>query len=284
MGDLYRTSAGRDQVRAWCRTRIDAWPVPHETHTLTTSLGETHLLASGEGDRVCVYLPGTNFNSAASLELLGHMGSRCSVVAPDLPGQPGLSAATRPRQDVAAYGSWMHDVVAWTRAEHPGLPVVVVGHSRGAAVALTGPVDVDALVLVSPAGLVRARVGAAVLKATLPWLVRPTDARSRALLLLMSGPGAHHDPALVSWMTLVARETRTTGAPGPLPDAILSRWSRTHVRVVVGEHDCFFAAERVRQASTRLGGGATVEVLDGVGHLSVEEAPGSVARIATERR
>jgi pimeloyl-ACP methyl ester carboxylesterase len=197
-------------------------------------------------------------------------------VCPDLPGQPGLSSATRPHPETEGYAAWLGEVIGRLRAEHPGKRLVVAAHSRGAAVALAGPTDVDALALVSPAGLVSVRPGGAVLRVAVPWALRPTEDRSRALLTLMSGPGAQHDPDLVTWLTLTARESRTTGAPGPLPAGTLARWRDRPVRVLVGQHDCFFPASRVdRAARARLR--VRAEVLPGVGHLAVEEASGLVA-------
>jgi pimeloyl-ACP methyl ester carboxylesterase len=278
VSSLYRSDAGELRVKTWCRDRLAGWPVPHTTTTLTTSLGDTHLLSVGEGETVCVYLPGTNFNAATSLGLLGHLAERCRVIAADLPGQPGLSSSTRPRPETEGYAAWLAEVVSWVRAQHPAERLVVAGHSRGAAVALSGPADVDALVLVSPAGLVDVRVRLPVLGTAVPWVLRPTEPRSRALVELMSGPAARPDPALAEWLTLVARDSRTTGAPGALPDEVVSRWTGRPVRVLVGDHDCFFPPDRVGPAANgRLG--APVEVLPGLGHLAVEEDPELVARL-----
>ena len=81
MAGLYRSDGQADQVRAWCRERMARWPVPHQTHAIDTSCGMTHVVSAGEGDRVCVYLPGTNFNAASSTVLLAALGSSCRVYA-----------------------------------------------------------------------------------------------------------------------------------------------------------------------------------------------------------
>ena len=278
---LYRTPAGERRVADWARRRLESWQVPHRTTTVATSLGETHLLRAGEGDTVCVFLPGTNFNAATSLGLLEHLARGCRVVCPDLPGQPGLSGDARPRPDADGWARWLDEVLRWVRRHDPGSRLVLAGHSRGAAVALSGPTEVDALVLLSPAGLVNVRVSPAVLRAALPWMVRPSPPRSRALLRLMCGPHAVLDEALVEWLTLVARDSHTSGAPGALPDSVVSRWRGRPVRVLSGEVDCFFPAGRIqRAASTRLG--TTATTLTGLGHLAVEEDPALVGRLVTE--
>lgn len=271
MADLYRSPDGERRVRDWCARRLDSWDVPHDRVTVETSLGDTHLVTAGAGDTVCVFLPGTNFNAATTLGFLEALARRCTVVAADLPGQPGLSSSTRPRPEAEGYGAWVGEVLDVVRERHRPTRLVVVAHSRGAAVALAGPTSVDALALVAPAGLVGVRMSRSILRTALPWMVRPTDPRSASLLRLMSGSTAP-DPALVAWMTLAARDTRSTGAPGPLPGHVLDRWRDRPVTVLVGEHDCFFPVERLRgPAESRLG--AAVDVLDGLGHLAVEEAP-----------
>jgi len=169
------------------------------------------------------------------------------------------------------------DLVRWIRATYPGGPVILAGHSLGAAAALAAPTDgVAALALVDPAGLVRLRVSPRVLRSTLPWLLRPTEARSRALIQHMLGPGGRPDSGLVDWMTLVARHTRVSGAPGPFPAPITARWHSTPRVVMSGEHDCFLPPPRLGPAArTRLG--IDLTVLAGLGHLTVAEDPPLVA-------
>jgi pimeloyl-ACP methyl ester carboxylesterase len=147
----------------------------------------------------------------------------------------------------------------------------------GAAVALAGPTNgVDGLVLINPAGFMRLRVTPGVLRSTVPWLLRPTKERSRALLEHMTAPGTRPDARMTDWMTLVARYTKPTGAPGPLPAAVTARWSNTPRSVLSGAHDCFLPTDRLR-ASVREVLGVDLTVLAGLAHLSIEEDPAGVA-------
>ena len=279
MGSAYRSPAQGDQVRTWCRAALARWPAGHEDHTIETSIGQTHVVTLGAGDRICVYVPGTNFSAAASTVVLSALASRCRVYAADLPGQPGLSAPGRPEDELSGYAGWVADLIRWVRSRHAGASVVLAGHSRGAAVALSAdPDDVDGLALFSPAGLTAVRPTLPMLRATTPWLVRRNDAGSRRLLSYLSGPGRAPSGELVEWMTLVARTCRTTGAPGPLPDPDLSRWSGRDLTVAVGENDVFFPAEKLRRACA-----ATLAlepvVVPRAGHLLVDEEPELVAEL-----
>jgi pimeloyl-ACP methyl ester carboxylesterase len=288
MPTLYRSAVAEAAVQRWCAERLAAWSTPHGTQWVETVLGRTHLVRLGEGRDSCLVLPGTNFGSATSRPLLDALAQRFTVYAADLPGQPGLSAADRPRAEREGYAAWVDEVVAHVRAQsriagEPGGPgrLVVVGHSRGAAVALTArPETVDGLVLVSPAGLCRVRVTPQVLAATLPWLARPTPSRSTRLVRLMSGRQvAAVDASTAEWLTLVARSTRTTGAPGPLPAGDLARWRDHATPVLVGAEDVFFPPARLRPPAVELLGVRPV-VVSGAGHLLADQAPTVVLEAA----
>jgi pimeloyl-ACP methyl ester carboxylesterase len=279
MRRLYRSPAGQDDVQAWCTSRLEAWAVPHEVVEVPTTLGHTHVVAAGEGDRVCVFVPGTNFCSATSTRLLEALAERTRVYAADLPGQPGLSAADRPSDEEVGYSQWVTDLLRWVRERHPVGQVVLSGHSRGAAVALSAPPDlVDAVVALSPAGIISVRPSPDMVSASLQWLVRHNEEGSRRLLAYMSGPGHTPSEDLVEWLTLVARSSRTTGAPGPLPDETLAAWQNTEVTVAVGEDDRFIPLGRLAAASRR-GLGVLPGVVPGAGHLLVEEEPKLVADV-----
>lgn len=283
MSSRYRSMRGQQVLRDWCERRLEYWDQAHTRHEVATTAGDTHLVAAGCGDATVLYLPGTNFSAATSLSLALALATRCRVVLADLPGQPGLSTGQRPSGDRAAgYGVWVGEIVEWVRGSLGAGPLVLAGHSLGAAVALAGPTTgVTALVVIDPAGLVNLRVSAAVLRATLPWLMRPTGRRSQALLKQLTVPDWTDDPALVEWMTLVARHTIPGGAPRPLPAAVTARWHTTPRLAVSGERDTFLPPSRLAPA-VRDHLGIELTVLPGLGHLSVAEDPATLATVIGE--
>ena len=258
------------------------WEAPHQIHEVETFLGGTHVVSLGGGDEVCVYLPGTNFNAASSMAVLEALAARFHVYGADLPGQPGLSAAVRPRDEISGYAQWLSELVAWIQTRHPEARLVVAGHSRGAAVALSADPDtVHGLALLSPAGLVAVRPTLPMLRATLPWLLRRDEPGARRLLQFMSGPAHVPSARLVEWMTLVARTCRTTGAPGPYPATVVTNWTGRNVRVAVGDHDVFFPVDRLRDVCrSRLGTDPTV--VEGAGHLLGDEEAHRITNLVAE--
>lgn len=270
MRDVYRTAGGRTAVRQWCQSTLSSWSVPHERSEIVTSGGRTHLVRAGVGSVTVLFLPGTNFNASTSLDLMARLAEQHRVVAADLPGQPGLSAGTLAGEHSrTAHRLWVNEVISSLQAD----VLVLVGHSLGAAVALTAdPKRVAGIALLDPAGLMRLRVGPVVLASTLAWLVRPSPVSSARMLRRMSAPGHPPRDDLAEWMTLVARHTWPRVAPAPLPPEELTRWQSTPRVALSGERDCFLPVSRLA-AAVRSQLAMDLEMIPGAGHLTPIEDP-----------
>jgi pimeloyl-ACP methyl ester carboxylesterase len=271
---IYRSTAGKELVRRWCLDRLAAWRVPHERRTVTGKGARTHVVLAGSGATTVVFVPGTNFNAATSLPLATALvvdGYRVLLV--DVPGQPGLSTGERVPSGgrLPWYGAWLSELIE----KVPAGPVVVMGHSFGAAIALCSDSPrIDRLVLASPGGLTGLRLTPAVLVASAAWFLRPAQAHSARLLRVMLAPGHTPRGELVEWMTLVARHARSSGAPGAatLPARSIPRL------VVTGQHDVFLNTRRLGLA-VRDALGVELDVVDEAGHLLVEERPEYLAAL-----
>lgn len=283
MPSVYRSTAARDQVRNWCTEQIDAWQVPHIRSELMTSAGVTGVVAAGPAPQPeqpsIVLVPGTNMSAAVSLEAARALSERRHTVVLDVPGQPGLSAGLRPRRGrMAWYGRWLAETL---EQAVPG-PAVVIGHSLGGAIALAASSPrIVGRVLVSPAGLARLKVPPPVLADTLPWLVRPSVPRAAQLLRRMLAPGRRVPADLCAWMALVGRCCRSSLAPPPLPSELLVRQNSAPRLVMAGRHDIFLPPGSLGPAARRrLGVG--LHVVDGAGHLLLDEQPDRVADLVEE--
>lgn len=273
--DIYRSEPGRALLRDWSSLQISRLLPDARCRWIDTPLGATHLTTVGSGPAV-VLLPGTTFGAAASAYVVRALAADHRVTAVDVPGQPGLSHGERPADDlVGRYRAWIDEVLAAVGTE----PATIVGESLGAAVALCagpGPA-VAGLVLVAPAGLVPARVTAS-LRPALPWLWHPTEARTERVLSFLSGgaplPDRRH---LVEWMTLVPEHARSSLAPAPLPNAVLTAWRDTPCVVLAGRRDPIFPAEELTRPARMLLG-ARVEFVADAGHLLAHSHPDAVRR------
>jgi pimeloyl-ACP methyl ester carboxylesterase len=272
----YRSPAGRNDVAVWCDERLRTWSPAHRRREVPTAAGPTHVLEVGQGRPTVVYLAGTNENAATSLSLLALLAAAGRVLAIDLPGQPGLSSSRRPRAHrLPWYGRWLSEVLAVTDSSG----AVVVGHSLGAAVALSCDSDrIAARVLVSPGGLVRLRLPATMLTSSLSWMLRPSRAHSAAMLAGMSAPGTAVADERIEWYTLVARTCRPSLAPAVVPDRVLAVARRGPCVVATGHADPFLPPSRVLPAARRRLG-AAAEVIAAAGHLVPDEQPGAIAAL-----
>lgn len=263
-------------MRDWCLQRLLTWPVAHESRQLDTAAGMSNVVTAGAGPTQVVLVPGTNSSAATCLPLVGMLAEQWTTSVLDLPGQPGLSAGHRPATGrITWYARWLGEVLD---AIAPG-PTIVLGHSLGGAIALAchSP-RIAARVLVSPGGLTRLQLPARLLGATVRWMLRPTEARSAALLRLMLAP--NHEPAgdLVEWMTLVASACHSSLAPNPLPAAVL-RSRRTNPMVIAaGTHDVFLPPRRLQPVATSLLD-QQVRCLPDAGHMSLDEQPETIAAL-----
>ncbi|MFC7330152.1 alpha/beta fold hydrolase [Marinactinospora rubrisoli] len=277
---IYRSPAGRHAVRAWCRQALAAWPELRARTLESPRLGHTAVFHApgGPGTPVLI-LPGTNFNAATTVPVARVLAADRPVHLVDLPGQPGLSDDRRPGGDrTMAYGAWLEDVLPRLTDR----PVLVLGHSLGAAVALAAsPSPLAAgLLLLNPAGLTAAVLSPALMRVTVPWLLRPGEHPSARLVAFMSGTSGNRADArsAARWLALVARHSRTGLAPGPLPAPVVARWSGTPVRVATGAHDRFYPPARLTGPARRLLG-RTVHTFPDAGHLALHEEPERVRRL-----
>lgn len=273
----YRSFEAQEAFVAECRRRIDAWRVPHELRLLQTTLGPTTVLVAGGPtglnghSRPVLLLPGTNASAAALLPLAAAIARTRQVLVVDLPGQAGLSYPKRPSH-FGAYGTWLDEVLT-SLDRRP----TVVGHALGAAVAvLADPNHVADLLLVNPAGLVKARRTPALADAELRWRVRPSGRTARTLVGRLCAPVASVADDTVRWFELVATHAHPAVTPAPVGDEVLARWSARNddVRILAGAHDPRFPPDRLAVVAGTHGLATTV--VQGAGHLIPDERPEAI--------
>ncbi|HEV8045754.1 MAG TPA: hypothetical protein VGP38_11275 [Rubrobacter sp.] len=96
-GTIYKSPEGEAEIRALYDEALADLGTGYESLTVGTRYGGTHVLAVGPEDAPpVVFLPGGNFLNPTCLRWFLPLAEEHRVYAPDLVGQPGKSAQTRP--------------------------------------------------------------------------------------------------------------------------------------------------------------------------------------------
>lgn len=150
----FRTPEGEAAFLAAYDAAMTLWPIPCEEFEIPTRFGMTHVVASGPKDAPpLVLLHGYMATSVMWAPNIADLSKDHRVYAVDVMGQPSKSIPEDPIRDVPDY-------VTWLTATLDGLGlhrVSLLGMSFGGWLALTyavaAPERVEALVLLSPGGL-----------------------------------------------------------------------------------------------------------------------------------
>jgi pimeloyl-ACP methyl ester carboxylesterase len=270
---IYKTPEGEAEIRALYDVAVAGLGLGHDSVTVGTRLGETHVLALGaEGAPPVVFLPGGNALNPTCLEWFLPLAERHRLYAPDIVGQPGLSAQERPSPKGDGHAFWAEDLLDGLGLERAPL----VGLSYGAAVAIrtmgVAPERVSKAALVCPAGIAASpflRMLIEIGPPTLLYRLRPTEERlERAALALFTEP---EDPAFRPAVRQLGAALRHLRLDADLPrmatEEELGGFGGP-VAVFASEHDALFPARavlpRAREIFANL---ALAEVLEGCRHV-----------------
>ncbi|NLV06191.1 alpha/beta fold hydrolase [Haloarcula rubripromontorii] len=220
--------------------------VPVREQWVETCAGRTHVLTAGAPTAPpVVVFQGGNVTNPVTLAWVQGLADEYYLIAPDTPGQPGLSDPHEPDE----YGPWVVDVLN-------GLDVgqtAMIGISHGGGIlleaAVHAPNRITAAVLVAPAGfgtpfspaLVRIVILSLLYRA-LPW----RGLLARALAPMFSDPIATVDDVVMETVGQALRTGDLQAAfPGPDDLAALAAFDAP-VLVLLGADDPFFPADRIR--------------------------------------
>ncbi|MCJ7438488.1 MAG: alpha/beta hydrolase [Acidimicrobiia bacterium] len=272
---IYGTEATRAALMAMYDERLQSWPVSFDSSFVSTRLGETHVITTGEpGAPDLLMLPPMGVAGVVWSSIIAALSSRHRVYALDTIGDVGRSELLDPTgypKNGRQYSAWLDDVCAALGLSSPDL----VGGSMGGWIAMhraiEAPTSVRRLVLLGPMGLPSLRTSTAAIAPMMTYALRPTDARRERILDRALGDGARTNSEFRPWMRLLATCRPNVAAPRSIPSRQLRR-IQAPTLVVLGAKDGLVGDANAVARRARHIGSCEIEILSDAGHaLSVDE-------------
>ena len=270
---IYRSPGGEAELAALYDEALARLGPGYETRRIGTSFGETHVILAGPEDGPpLVVLPGGNFLNPLCLSWFLPLAESFRLYAPDIVGQPGRSAPTRPSARGDGHARWLGELL-----DGLGLGMALfagISYGAGLILRLAGlaPRRVGGAVLVSPAGIAAGPIWPMLRDAALPMLVyraRPNRERlMRAARPLLTEPVEPY----VRQLGLVYRHVKLDRE---LPRAATKEelaGYRTPTLLFAAENDLFFPANRVIPRAEEILPNLETETLPGSRHVPSRDA------------
>jgi pimeloyl-ACP methyl ester carboxylesterase len=152
--DVFRSKEAKARFMAAYDVVLAKWPVAYESLYVPTSLGMTHVIASGPIDAPPLLLiPGLGATATVWRPNVQELSRHFRVLAVDVIGMPGKSVASRVSRSRRAHAEWITTLLDSLGIQRASM----VGNSYGAFLAmnqaLLAPDRVDRVVLINPGGL-----------------------------------------------------------------------------------------------------------------------------------
>jgi pimeloyl-ACP methyl ester carboxylesterase len=243
---VYRSPGGEAELMALYDEALARLGPGCETRRIGTSFGETHVILAGPEDAPpLMVLPGGNFLNPLCLSWFMPLAGTFRLHAPDIIGQPGRSARTRPSARGDGHARWLVDVL--DGLDLGTTPFVGISYGAGLVLRLAGlaPGRVSGAVLVSPAGIAAGPIWPMLKDGVRPMLVyRAFPSRERLLRAACPILTETEEP-YVRQLGLVYRHVKLDrGLPRAATGEELAGYAAPTL-LFAAENDLFFPAEKV---------------------------------------
>jgi pimeloyl-ACP methyl ester carboxylesterase len=269
MREIYRSEEGQRLVESRYRDLLTRWPVPSEQRLISTSFGDTFVVACGTPSMPpVILLQGSGANAAMWLRDVATLSASRRVYCVDVIGEPGLSAPSRPRLDASTYASWLREVLDGLGLAQASVIGVSLGGWLALALATEEPQCVDRLVLVSPSGIGRAKVSFVIKMLVLMLMGR--WGLHKAVMLAVGPMRGNPDATALEigrFAALIGAHFKHRRERVPIfTDEALRRLTMP-VLAIVGAQDALLDSEGTRRRLEAQVTQATVRMLPDAGHV-----------------
>jgi pimeloyl-ACP methyl ester carboxylesterase len=243
---IYRSPGGEAELAVLYDEALARLGPGCETRMIGTSLGETHVILAGPEDAPpLIVLPGGNFLNPLCLSWFLPLAGAFRIYAPDIIGQPGRSARTRPSARGDGHARWLVDVLDGLGLGR--VPLVGISYGAGLILRLAGlaPERIGGSVLVSPAGVAVGPIWPMIKETVLPMLVYRASPNRERLLRAARPILTDLEEPYVRQLGLVYRHVKLDRElPRAATQEELARYEAPTL-LFAAENDLFFPAEKV---------------------------------------
>ena len=269
---IYRSREGEAELAALYEEALARLGPGLETRRIGTGLGETHVIEAGPEDAPpLVVLPGGNFLNPLCLSWFMPLAGAFRVHAPDIIGQPGRSAQTRPSARGDGHARWLVDVL-----DGLGLgraPFVGISYGAGLVLRLAGlaPGRVAGAALVSPAGIAAGPIWPMIRETALPMLLYRASPNRERLIRAARPILTDLEEPVVRQLGLVYRHVRLDRQLPRAATAEELAGYESPTLLFSAEGDVFFPADRVVPRARQIIPNLTTETLPDDRHVPSRE-------------
>ena len=156
---LYKSEEGYKKMMSWYNRVQDEISVDHESIFADTRFGKTHIILAGkENQKSILLIPGVAGCAPLWRHQINAFSEHFRVLAIDIVGQPGKSAANPPSVFNDDFTDWLEDIIHSLNLDKPHIIGVSTGGTTAMDMAIRKPDLIDKTVMCGPTGLARARL------------------------------------------------------------------------------------------------------------------------------
>lgn len=250
---LFKSEQGKQEIFALYDEKLQEVGVQHESLTVDTSFGSTHILTAGDAANPPIILVhGSNACAPIALETYPDLHKTHRVYAVDVLAQPNKSAETRLSMKDDSYGKWMNEIIDALKLES----VVLAGFSLGGLVILkTLEYDerkISEVFLTAPAYIVNGNPFKAIFKMFIP-MKRYMKTRNIALVeKVISELFTNKDPFAIRFMSKVFVEFDMDFTQVPVIDAKKARNISTPITLFAAQDDLLFPGQKMLKRAHKI--------------------------------
>ena len=156
---LYKSEEGYSKMMSWYNRVQEEISVDHESVFADTRFGKTHMIMAGkENQKSVLLIPGVAGCAPLWRHQINAFSDHFRVLAIDIVGQPGKSAANPPSVFNDDFTDWLEDIIHAFNLDKPHIVGVSTGGTTAMDMAIRKPDLIDKTVMCGPTGLARARL------------------------------------------------------------------------------------------------------------------------------